>query len=171
MKQALVFQDDLAKGESAMAKWLENYVVNTRISCFEFFRVCSCCSASHWRHCTPIAPSDIGRTEYPSFTKAHTHTHTHSLSLSGYSYIIHSHVVVYTLCASALPLPPQTRPVACDLSCSYLSTTHSLHFQRPAFFHSQCVLGRCRLRAWVLQRECYWHSRRTVSRSYPTRSQ
>ena len=87
-----------------------------------------------------------------------SHTGTLSLSLCALFSVLLDHSFTctpYHISSGTLS------PVACDLSYLYLNT-HSLHSQRPAFFHSLCVLDRGRLRAWVLgsrQRESYWHLR------------
>ena len=92
-------------------------------------------------------------------------------SLSVYDVLLH-HSMTCCCCHSmhvhTLPRVVQAF-VACRLlplilAHSYLSTTHSLHSRRSAFFHSLCGLGRVRLRAWVpaSQRESHsqWSSRR-----------
>ena len=102
-------------------------------------RLAPLCSAAFRWFCHPVLLS-------------HSGTHFLRLPSTRYSYTTHWHVDV---CAHVTTLPRS--PGTCGLwplilVRSYLSATHSLHSHWPAFLHSfiLCVLGRFRLRAWVL---------------------
>ena len=118
------------------------------------------CGASHRRHCT-LLPLRGG-------------TATQAL-LSVYYVLLHHFVDMLLLSLCTRVHSATCSPGTCGLwplilIHSYLSTTHSLLSQRSAFC-ILCVLGRVRLRAWVLcpihnESTCgWWHSRSSSTRS------